>query len=61
VAVSAFDELVVADLGNSCIRVFSSSGDVLATVGEGDFSCVVVHGSSVFAVDQSSGIVSVFT
>jgi hypothetical protein len=41
--------------------MFSSSGDVLASVGEGDFSCVVVHGSSVFAVEQSLGTVSVFT
>jgi hypothetical protein len=60
VAVSAFDELVVADLGNRCLRVFSSSGDVLASVGD-CFSGVAVHGSSVFAVDQCLGIVLVFT
>jgi DNA-binding beta-propeller fold protein YncE len=61
VAVSAFDELVVADTGNTCLRVFSSSGELLASVGEACFSGVAVHGSSVFAVDQSLGTVSVFT
>jgi hypothetical protein len=61
VAVSAFDELVVADTGNTCLRVFSSSGELLASVGEACFSGVAVHGSSVFAVEQSSGIVSVLT
>jgi hypothetical protein len=34
VAVSAFDELVVADSSNGCLRVFSSTGDLLATVGD---------------------------
>jgi hypothetical protein len=38
VAASAFDELVVADYGRRRIRVFSSAGDLLATVGEGSFA-----------------------
>jgi hypothetical protein len=52
VAASAFDELVVADTGNSCLRVFSATGDLLATVGDGRFSSVAVHGGTVFAVHE---------
>jgi hypothetical protein len=61
VAASAFDELVVADYGGKCLRVFSSTGDVLATVGQGSYSGVVVHGGSVFARDGSADTVSVIT
>jgi DNA-binding beta-propeller fold protein YncE len=43
VAASAFDKLVVADTENRCLRVFSSAGDLLATVGEGRFTCVAMH------------------
>jgi DNA-binding beta-propeller fold protein YncE len=60
VAASAFDELVVADAGNRCLRVFSSDGDLLATVCEGCFTAVAVHGSSVFAVDEDAATVFVF-
>ncbi len=62
VAVSAFDELVVADTGNRCLRVFSGTGDLLATVGDGHFTGVAVHGGTVFAVNSSSATeVVVFT
>jgi DNA-binding beta-propeller fold protein YncE len=61
VAVSAFDELVVADIDKRCLRVFSSTGDLLATVGDGDFTGVALHGSSVFALDPDLTTVSVFT
>jgi DNA-binding beta-propeller fold protein YncE len=60
VAASAFDELVVADCGNRCLRVFSSAGDLLATVGESEFTDVAVHGSTVFAADGSASTVTVF-
>jgi DNA-binding beta-propeller fold protein YncE len=57
-AVSAFDELVVADNDNRCLRVFSGAGDLLATVGNGGFTGVAVHGSSVFAADADACTVS---
>jgi DNA-binding beta-propeller fold protein YncE len=60
VAASAFDELVVADTGSRCLRLFSAAGDLLASVGEGDFTGVVVHGSSVLAVDVVARIMAVF-
>jgi DNA-binding beta-propeller fold protein YncE len=58
VAASAFDELVVADYG-TCLRVFSSAGDLLATVVNGNFTGVAVHGSTVFATRHYSMKVSV--
>jgi DNA-binding beta-propeller fold protein YncE len=60
VASSAFDELVVTDSENKCLRLFSAAGDLLASVGEGRFSGVVVHGSGVLAVDMSADTVCVF-
>jgi DNA-binding beta-propeller fold protein YncE len=59
VAASVFDELVVADTDNRCLRVFSSVGEVLVTVGEGRFTGVAVRGSSVFAVDASAAATTV--
>ena len=60
VAASAFDELVVADTDNRCLRVFSATGDLLATVGEGRFTGVAVRGSTVFAASDSAPTVTVF-
>jgi DNA-binding beta-propeller fold protein YncE len=60
VAASAFDELVVADTDNRCLRVFSAAGDLLATVGEGRFTSVAVHGSAVYAAAADSVGVSVW-
>jgi tripartite motif-containing protein 2/3/tripartite motif-containing protein 56 len=60
VAASAFDELVVADTGNWRLRLFSSTGDLLVTVGDGGFTCVAVHGSTVLATRSFSTNVSVF-
>jgi hypothetical protein len=60
IAASAFDELVVADPDNRCLRVFSATGDLLATVGDGRFTCVAVHGSTVFAANDSASAVTVF-
>jgi DNA-binding beta-propeller fold protein YncE len=62
VAASAFNELVVADSDpdNRCLRVFSATGDLLATVGDNRFTCVAVHGSTVFAADESASAVTVF-
>jgi DNA-binding beta-propeller fold protein YncE len=60
VACSAFDELVVADTRNRRLRVFSATGDLLASVGDGHFTGVVVHGGTVFAADADEGTVSVF-
>jgi tripartite motif-containing protein 71 len=57
---SAFDELVVADAGYCCLRVFSADGDLLTGVGEGEFTAVAVHGSTVFAVDINAVAVTVF-
>jgi hypothetical protein len=61
VAASAFDELVVADTGNRCLRVFGSDGDVLSGAVEGRFTGVAVHGSSVVAVECGTKTVSVIT
>jgi DNA-binding beta-propeller fold protein YncE len=52
VACSACDELVVADTGNRCVRVFSDVGELLLTLGDGVFTGVAVHGCSVFAQDS---------
>jgi DNA-binding beta-propeller fold protein YncE len=60
VAASSFDELVVADSGCHCLRVFSSTGDLLATVGESGFTGVVVRGSTVFAADMYRRVVCVW-
>jgi sugar lactone lactonase YvrE len=48
VACSAFDELVVTDTRNSCIRVFSGVGDLVMTLGEAPCFGVALHGSSLF-------------
>jgi hypothetical protein len=61
VACSAFDELVVPDHGNRCLRVFSATGDVLATVAAVAFTGVAVHRSTVFASFGYVETVSVFT
>ena len=61
VAPSAFDELVVADTGNRCLRVFGGDGDVLVGAVKGRFTGVVVHGSSVMAVECGTKTVSVIT
>jgi DNA-binding beta-propeller fold protein YncE len=60
VMASAFDELVVADTKTMCLRVFSATGDLLATVGDGELTGVAVHGSTVFAADESASTVTVF-
>jgi tripartite motif-containing protein 2/3 len=60
VAASASDELVVADTGNRCLRVFSSTGDLLASFSEGRFTGVAVHGSGVFAANESVHTVTFF-
>jgi DNA-binding beta-propeller fold protein YncE len=51
VACSALDELIVTDHDDSsmCLRVFGSTGDLLATFGAGQFTGVVVRGGAVFA------------
>ncbi len=49
VACSAFDELVVADYGNKRVVVFSASGEMLHAMGDGRYSGVTVHGSTIFA------------
>jgi hypothetical protein len=60
VVCSASDELVVADTDNQCLRVFSDVGELLATVGEGHFTGVVMHGSTVFATDVDARAVTQF-
>jgi hypothetical protein len=54
VACSAFNELVVADVGSRCVRVYSDVGDLLMTFGDGDFSGFAVHGSTMWAGLKSS-------
>jgi DNA-binding beta-propeller fold protein YncE len=52
VACSSFDELVVADTGNGRVVVFSDVGDLLMSFGDGYFTGVAIHGSTVFAQDH---------
>jgi hypothetical protein len=52
VACSAFDELVVADYGDSRVVVFSASGAVARTMGNRRFSGVTMHRGAVFAHDH---------
>jgi DNA-binding beta-propeller fold protein YncE len=49
VACSACDELVVADTDNCRVAIFSASGGLLKTIGNGIFTSVSVHGTRVFA------------
>ncbi len=51
------DAVVVSARGDR--GVFSATGDLLATVGDGTFGGVAVHGSTVFAVDESARAVTV--
>jgi DNA-binding beta-propeller fold protein YncE len=61
VACSTVDELVVAEVGNSRVAVFSASGDLIATSAvDGGCTDVAVHGSTVFALSGRSQCV-VFT
>jgi hypothetical protein len=61
VASTAFDELVVADGGTCCVFVFSSSGEVLKTMGRAEFTGVAIHGGTVFAHGYESQDCVVFT
>jgi hypothetical protein len=54
VACSACDELLVADYSSRRVAVFSGSGEVLKTVGEGAFTGVAIHGGTIFAQDATS-------
>jgi DNA-binding beta-propeller fold protein YncE len=49
VACSAFDELVVADRDNNRVVVFIGSGEMLHTMGDGDFTGIAIHGGTIFA------------
>jgi DNA-binding beta-propeller fold protein YncE len=49
VASSAYDELVVADTDNCCIRVFSDVGELLLTLGRGRFTAVTIHDGTLYA------------
>jgi DNA-binding beta-propeller fold protein YncE len=51
VACSTFDELVVADPDCSCLFLFSGSGDLLMTLGDGRFVGAAIHdGTPVLAL-----------
>ncbi len=55
VACSAFDELVVADRGNKRVVVLSAaSGELLKTMGRGDYGGVSIHGGTIFAQDYTN-------
>jgi DNA-binding beta-propeller fold protein YncE len=59
VACSAFDEIVVAD--SNRVVVFSASGEVLHTMGDGDFTGVAMHGGTIFAQTSDNDKCVVFT
>ncbi len=61
VACSACDEIVVADYGNRCVVVFSASGEMLHTMGDGTFSGVAMHGGTIFAQTYDNDECVVFT
>jgi tripartite motif-containing protein 71 len=61
VACSAFDELVVADSGNKCIKLFSGTGELLKTFGDGSFTGVAIHGGTVYAQDYAGEKCVLFT
>jgi DNA-binding beta-propeller fold protein YncE len=61
VAASAFDELVVADLDNRRVVLFSASGDVVLTMVRDSVRGVAVHGCTVFAQDFDCRRCVVFT
>lgn len=50
VACSAANEIVVADRGNWCLRLFSDSGEFLKSFACGNFTRVCTRGDTVFAV-----------
>jgi DNA-binding beta-propeller fold protein YncE len=64
VACSAFDELVVADTGNSKLRLFSASTGALLPKSfdtGGKFTGVAIHGNCVFAQDEDDEKCVVFS
>ncbi len=58
VACSASDELVVTD--HKCVTVFSGSGEVLKTMGRGEFRGVAIHGGAIFAQHYSGAKCIIF-
>jgi DNA-binding beta-propeller fold protein YncE len=46
------DELVVADWGNRCVRLFDAAGSLLHTLGRGYFAGVALHGRTLFAQEH---------
>jgi hypothetical protein len=48
VACSTFDELVVADTGHRCVRLFSDAGEVVKSFGDGDATGVALRGCTVY-------------
>ncbi len=56
-------ELVVADAGNRCVRVFSGVGELLMTFGDGDFRGVAIarDNTRVYATDSRTRSCVVFS
>jgi hypothetical protein len=51
IACTAFDELVVADTGNRCVRVFSDVGEPVMVFGDGNYRGVTLNGATVVLID----------
>jgi DNA-binding beta-propeller fold protein YncE len=60
VACSAYDELAVADFGRRRVVVFSASGEVLSTIGDGYFTGVAMHDGVLYALDYEKKTCLVF-
>jgi DNA-binding beta-propeller fold protein YncE len=60
VVCSSGDELVVADHARRRVVVVDASGELLMTMGDGGFTGVAIHGSTVFAQDRDNQKLVVF-
>lgn len=61
VACSAANELVVSDIDKWCLWVFSDRGELLMSLGHGQFTGVCIHRSMVFAVREDYYSIVVFS
>jgi hypothetical protein len=61
IAVSAFDELVVADHDNRRVALFTADGDVRAFVGPGSFTGVAVCGGTVMVRENDTSCTVIFS
>jgi hypothetical protein len=61
VASSVYDELVVADTGNRCVRVFNDMGHLAMTFGDANVTGVALYRSTVFVAAKDAESIPAYT